>query len=84
VQRVKNQNLFLKKKLINRHLFGEDKKDAIISTILGSNRPAAGEDQVLQEADRGGGGDRSPQPRQVSSGRLNTTLGAQLKTQTIL
>jgi hypothetical protein len=32
------------------------------SPCLGSNRPAAGEDQVLQEADRGGGGDRSPQP----------------------
>ncbi len=56
--------------------------------ILGSNRPAAGEDQVLQEADRGGGGDRSPQPRQVSSGRQHTTLGPnQMKTlnsQTIL
>jgi hypothetical protein len=43
--------------------------------ILGSNRPAAGEDQVLQEADRGGGGDRSPQPGQVSSGsHLNLGL----------
>merc|ERR1712107_99412 len=34
----------------------------------GPDRPAAGQDQVLQEADRGGGGDRRPQPGQVQAG----------------
>merc|ERR1711934_371649 len=33
-----------------------------------SDRPAARQDQVLQEADRGGGGDRCPQPCQVPAG----------------
>merc|ERR1711962_1739506 len=35
----------------------------------GSDRPAAGQGEVLQEADRGGGGDRRPQPGQVPQGR---------------
>jgi hypothetical protein len=48
--------------------------------ILGSYRPAAGQDQVLQEADRGGGGDRSPQPGQVSSGRHHNLGANQMKT----
>ena len=34
----------------------------------GPDRPAAGQDQVVQEADRGGGGDRRPQPGQVQAG----------------
>ena len=34
----------------------------------GLDRPASGQDQVVQEADRGGGGDRRPQPGQVQAG----------------
>merc|ERR1712223_2151829 len=34
----------------------------------GSDRPAAGQGEVLQEADRGGRGDRRPQPGQVPQG----------------
>jgi hypothetical protein len=52
--------------------------------ILGSNRPAARQDQVLQEADRGGGGDRSPQPGQVSSGRHHNKSNENFKFCTIL
>merc|ERR1712024_176890 len=35
---------------------------------MGSDRPAAGQGEVLQEADRGGRGDRRPQPGQVPQG----------------
>ena len=39
----------------------------------GLDRPAAEQDQVVQEADRGGGGDRRPQPGQVPPGRFPST-----------